>query len=156
MVMPQPDTTGRFPHRALAVAILAFAVVLSSLFPFAGRHKPLARSVHAQEQPPVIHSVDPEPPHCVLRNSEIEAQRILTITGENLQFVEGRHLQFLLIGVGQDSLLIGAEVDWESADRITVDMNRAAVRRLARALRVSGLVGFNGQELENSDHQWIE
>ena len=108
----------------MAFAILAFAVVLSSLFPFTGGHQPLARSVYPQERPPVIHTVDPEPPHCALRNSEIEEHRILTITGEYLQYIEGRHLQFLLIGVGQDSLLIGLEVDWESADRITVDMNR--------------------------------
>ena len=105
MAMPQPKTIGRFPHRVLGVAILSFAVALSTLLPFAGGHQPLARSLHAQERTPVIHAVDPALPYCVLRNSEIEAQRILTITGENLESTGGKRLQFQFIAVLEDSVI---------------------------------------------------
>ena len=163
MIIAKTDTTGRNPYRDLAVGIVFLAVVLSSLFPFVERSLPLARSVHAQESTPVIHSVDPEPPYCVLRNSEIDAHRILTITAENLQSVEGKRLRFLMIYVIGGSViveqeldwLIGQEADWESADRIAVDISHLddllpSLDKIAMRVQITdeqgeGLSGWSSQ-----------
>ena len=102
---------------------LLASVAAASAVAYALAHydQALTREVHAQEGP-VIHSVEPERPECIVLNSSVPSHRILTIHGENLTPTSGTRLQFQLPGTGNFTILFGLEVSWESAERITVDM----------------------------------
>ena len=80
------------------------------------------RTANAQALSPVIHSVDPGPPHCVLRESTETSDRVLTITGESLLIYQERGLQFLDVAAGRESHLITQGVDWRHPRRVSIDM----------------------------------
>ena len=103
---------------------LLASVAAASAVAYALAHydQALTREVHAQEGP-VIHSVEPERPGCIVLNSSVPSHRILTIHGENLTPTSGTRLQFQLPGTGNFTIHFGLEVDWESAERITLDMS---------------------------------
>ena len=90
---------------------------------------PASKSVTAQAggDPPVIHSVDPKIPQCVLLNSPHLHERTLTITGENFGTIEDSTLQFRQGGERFVTIHFGSEVNWESSTRITLDM--ASIRQ---------------------------
>ncbi len=77
----------------------------------------------AQISRPAIHSVHPEPPHCVLHDSPYESDRLLTLTGENLTAAGGSgRVEFLEVATGAITDPIAQDVDWLDPRRITVDM----------------------------------
>ena len=90
---------------------------------------PASKSVTAQAggDPPVIHSVDPKIPQCVLLNSPHLHERTLTITGENFGTIEDSTLQFRQGGERFVTIHFGSEVNWDSSTRITLDM--ASIRQ---------------------------
>lgn len=97
--------------------MLISLVVLYSFFEFVS-----LKPAHAQTSVPVIRSLDPQPPHCVLRESDKASDRLLTITGENLVLYEEKALQFLDVSSGRESTSFKREVDWRDPRRIMVDM----------------------------------
>ena len=78
--------------------------------------------VYAQ-QSPVIHTAEPEPPYCVLRDSPYAGYRLLSLTGEDLTVLgsEGR-VQFLDLETGTITNPLAEGVGWLDSRRITVDM----------------------------------
>ena len=78
---------------------------------------------YAQSYSVIIHSVSPAPPYCVLRNAPDLYDRLLELTGENFSTTE-HNLQFRKVATGDLSIHFHMEVNWESATRITVDMDR--------------------------------
>ena len=102
--------------------LLAAVVVVSDVVYSLTRENPVSTGVmHAQEGP-VIHSVEPERPECVVLDSDVPRYRTLTIIGEKLLPTRATRLQFRLPGTNNFTILFGVEVNWESAERITVDM----------------------------------
>ena len=71
---------------------------------------------------PVIHSVSPARPYCVLVRSPHLWARTLTITGENFDVEAERHLHFRFLGRGAVSIHFGTEVEWVSSTEIRLDM----------------------------------
>ena len=110
------------------------AIVTASLWPAAG-----PASVQAQRQAPVIQSVDPGEPYCVLRNSPRRWERLLTITGQNFGSEADSLLHFRVIGQGSPSFHVGPEAEWASSTEIRVDIARIA-HQLPDADNVSALV----------------
>ena len=76
----------------------------------------------AEEHASVIHDVLPEPPLCVLKKSVFEVSRTLTFNGENLSFRGDMRLELVPVGSDGDSISVGPEVNWESDDRIRLDL----------------------------------
>ena len=107
-----------------AAAICSALAVLMTLSQW-----PASKSVTAQAggDPPVIHSVDPIIPQCVLLNSPHLHERTLTIIGENFGSIEDSTLQFRQGGERFVTIHFGSEVNWESSTRITLDM--ASIRQ---------------------------
>ena len=91
---------------------LLASVAAASAVAYALAHydQALTREVHAQEGP-VIHSVEPERPECIVLNSSVPSHRILTIHGENLTPTSGTRLQFQLPGTGNFTIHFGLEVE---------------------------------------------
>ena len=113
------------------------------------------QTADAQALSPVIHSVDPEPPHCVLRESTETGDRVLTITGESLLIYEERGIQFLEVATGQESARLTQGADWRHPRRVSIDM--APVHQLLRQegrlrlrVRIASL-GPSGQASNWSD-----
>ena len=101
---------------AAATAVLAVALLVYN------GNRSLTGAAYAQEGP-VIHSLDPEPPHCVILGSHVPTDGTLTIVGENLTPTSAWRLQFRLAGTSNFTILFGSEVDWESSSRVTLDMS---------------------------------
>lgn len=76
-----------------------------------------------QSYPAIVHSIGPEPPDCVLRNSPLLADRLLELTGEGFSTTE-HNLQFRKVATDELSIHFHSEINWESETRITVDMER--------------------------------
>ena len=119
---------------AVAMSFVLTAIVTASLWPAAG-----PASVQAQRQAPVIQSVDPGEPYCVLRNSPRRWERLLTITGQNFGSEADSLLNFRVIGQGSPSFHVGPEAEWASSTEIRVDIARIA-HQLPDADNVSALV----------------
>ena len=105
--------------------MLVAAAVVSAIAPLLyHQYRTGSDAVHALAGP-VIHSVEPERPQCIILNSEIRSHRVLTIKGENLTPTPDRRLQFIVSGdPSRFTILFGLEVVWESPSRITLDMSR--------------------------------
>ena len=119
---------------AVAMSFVLTAIVTASLWPAAG-----PASAQAQQQAPVIQSVDPGEPYCVLRNSPRRWERLLTITGQNFGSEADSLLHFRVIGQGSPSFHVGPEAEWASSTEIRVDIARIA-HQLPDADNVSALV----------------
>ncbi len=117
-VMVARALAGRAPFPML----LRVGLPLCLLLVVSLAHIAVWRTVDAQALSPVIHSVDPTPPHCVLRESTETVDRVLTITGESLLTYEERALQFLDVATGQESPLFTQGVDWRHPRRVSIDM----------------------------------
>ena len=109
-------------YRSLLPVILVLGVLMSVLYAALHTDGSSRRAAHAQTPMPVIHLLDPEPPHCVLRNSAKASDRILTITGNDLLAHSDRRLQFLDLTTGHESILFDQEVSWQDPRRISIDM----------------------------------
>jgi hypothetical protein len=70
-----------------------------------------------------IQSVSPVPPYCVLRNGAALYERLLELRGQNFP-VDSHQLQFRKVATSETSIHFAMEVNWESSQRITVDMAR--------------------------------
>lgn len=106
---------------AAAMAVALAAMVAASLWPAAGPD-----SAQAQQQAPVIDSVEPGEPYCVLRNSPRRWERLLTITGRNFGTEDDSRLNFRVIGQGNPSFHVGPEAEWASSTEIRLDIARIA------------------------------
>ena len=104
----------------LALAALHFLVLVLSF-----HDAPSWRTVYAQTSRPVIHSVHPEPPYCVLHDSPYESDRRLTLTGENLTVAGGDgRVEFLEVATETVTGPVSQDLNWLDPRRITVDMGR--------------------------------
>ena len=72
----------------------------------------------------VINSVSPETPRCILRDSPLRPERLLTITGENFGSFGDSHLQFRFLDRRESSIHFGQEVEWVNPMLIRLDMGR--------------------------------
>ena len=107
---------------------------------------------------PIIKIVDPKPPYCVLRNSAQDADRLLTITGENLLGYDKRGIQFLDVSTGWESGHFNEEVNWLDHRRISIDMARVvpAFGTEGRAtLRVRITSGQSSAEVSEWSEEFI-
>ena len=103
----------------LALAALSVMSVMSSANVLSWR------TASAQISRPVIHSVHPEPPYCVLHDSPYESDRRLTVTGENLTAAGGDgQVEFLEVATGTVTGPFSQDLNWLDPRRITVDMGR--------------------------------
>ena len=127
---------------AVAMSFVLTAIVTASLWPAAG-----PASVQAQQQAPVIQSVDPGEPYCVLRNSPRRWERLLTITGQNFGSEADSLLNFRVIGQGSPSFHVGPEAEWASSTEIRVDIARIA-HQLPDADNVSVIVRITNASQE--------
>ncbi len=156
--------------KQITVLIVLLAVTLLAFFPSSFGHQPLVRSVYAQELPPVIYGVDPELPYCVLRNSESEAHRILTILGENLQSAGEKRLQFMRIIMLEDDViieqdlgwLVGKEAVWGQANFSRILCNRGGAAPTNETLCFHSFSNRymlnrygNGVELDSDGNLWV-
>ena len=80
------------------------------------------QGLNAQSGSIRIESVSPQPPDCIVMNSDDVGRRTLVITGENLRATDDTRVQFRLTGTRTFSILFGRQVEWESDTRITLDM----------------------------------
>ena len=108
--------------RAWLLAIFALGTLLPIVLLGFSADNLSWRTAHAQPPRPVIHSLDPEPPYCVLRDSAQTSDRQLTVTGESLLAFSDRRLQFLDVAAGRESIKFDQEVDWLDPRRISIDM----------------------------------
>ena len=97
--------------RSSSKLLAVVAVVVVATYFLAQEEQPLNRVVSAQEGP-VIHSVEPERPDCIVLNSDVPSHRVLAILGEGLAATPGSRLQFQLPGTNNLTILFGLEVDW--------------------------------------------
>ncbi len=102
---------------AVGAIVSAFSVMFHAQLPPHG-------TASAQTSEPAIHSLDPEPPHCVLRNSDEASDRLLTITGIDLLAYGDGKLQFLNVATGREGPLFDQEVSWQDSRRISIDIER--------------------------------
>ena len=104
----------------LIVALAVFAsIAVVALF---SANQDLTGTARAQDESIAIHSVEPQPPSCVILTSRIRSQRILTLTGEGLSPTGGARLQFRLVGTDAVSILFRDQVAWVGTGQITLDM----------------------------------
>ena len=125
-----------------AMTVALAAIVAASLWPGAWPD-----SAQAQQQNPVIHSVEPGEPYCVLRNSPRRWERLLTITGQNFGTEDDSRLNFRVIGQGNPTFYVGPEAEWASSTEIRVDIARIA-HHLPDADNFSALVRIMNASLE--------
>ncbi len=133
--------------------LLAAVVVVSGVVYSLTRENPVSTGVmHAQEGP-VIHSVEPERLECVVLDSDVPRYRTLTIIGEKLRPTRATRLQFRLPGTNNFTILFGVEVNWESAERITVDMGliRRHLWNIPKMILQVRLTNAKGDGLTNAD-----
>ncbi len=109
------------PLGAAALSLALAAIVAASLWPAAGPN-----SAQAQQQAPVIQTVEPGEPYCVLRSSPRRWERLLTITGQNFGSEDDSRLNFRVIGQGNPTFYVGPEAEWASSTEIRVDIARIA------------------------------
>ena len=102
--------------------LVASGALLSLLALFSAFEVVSSKTAHAQTAVPVIRSLDPKPPHCVLRKSNKAGDRLLTITGEDLLLYEEKAVQFLDVTTGRESALFYQEVDWRDPRCTMIDM----------------------------------
>ena len=117
MIASMPILSKRIPSPFLLSAAVAVSVLFVLSYQY---HR--GGVLNAQGDQPVIHSVEPEPPQCVLLNSPRIEERTLTITGENFGPGGDNALQFRRMGMRDATVHFDAEVNWESSTRITIDM----------------------------------
>ena len=109
--------------RPYALAITAACLALATLVTLSPWPASQPDSARADEGvKPVIHSVSPARPYCVLARSPHLWARTLTITGENFDVDAERHLHFRFLGRGAVSIHFGREVQWVSSTEIQLDM----------------------------------
>ena len=72
----------------------------------------------------VIHSVEPMPPYCAVSDADNLADRLIVITGENLFAGELTHVQLRNVLSARNTIHLGYEINWESPDRISFDLDR--------------------------------
>ena len=108
--------------RRLLPAVSVFGIFLSIVLLASYADSLRGRKASAQTAKPLVLSLDPEPPYCVLRDSTETSDRQLTITGENLLAFSDTRLQFLDVAAGRESIEFDQEVDWLDSRRISIDM----------------------------------
>ena len=108
------------PYSLAAAAACAALAVFVTLSPWPASQPDAARA--DKGEPPVIHSVSPARPHCVLVKSEKQWARTLTIRGEDFDVDAERHLHLRFLGRGAFSIHFGLEVQWISSTEIKLDM----------------------------------
>ena len=101
---------------AAAAMVAAVAVILTHW------HRGSDPDINAQSGSMRIESVSPQPPDCIVMNSDVVSRRTLVITGENLGATDDTRLQFRLTGTRFFTILFGLEVNWESNTWVTLDM----------------------------------
>ena len=108
----------------LPVALVAFLLwlLLPTILVWAHMSEEPHQTVLAQESRPVIETVGPKPPHCIVLDSEFASERTLVITGENLGADSDTRLEFRRVRYRKGTILFGLEVNWESLERVTLDM----------------------------------
>ena len=107
------------PYPLAAAACFAIAVLVTLLL----WRDSQPDAAHANEgAKPVIHSVSPARPYCVLVRSPHRWARTLTLTGENFDVEAEQHLQLRFLGRGALSIHFGLEVQWVSSTEIRLDM----------------------------------
>lgn len=80
-----------------------------------------------QPSSPEVTQLSPTPPDCVLRYSPSTAQRTLTLEGNLLPYPRSsENLQFRRADTLEESIYFGMEVDWQSANAISLDVARIA------------------------------
>ncbi len=104
----------------LAAAALLVLLALAALWPWPASQPSAARADERVQ--PVIHSVSPELPYCILVRSPHAWARTLTLTGEGFDVDADRHLQLRFVGRGDASIHFGLEVEWVSSTEIRLDM----------------------------------
>ena len=108
------------PYSLAAAAACAALAVFVTLSPWPASQPDAARA--GEGNPPVIHSVSPARPYCVLVRSPHLWARTLTITGEDFDVEAERHLHFRFLGRGAVSIHFGRQVQWGSSTEIRLDM----------------------------------
>ena len=66
--------------------------------------------------------MEPQPPFCIILDSEFAGERTLTISGENLDLSPDARLQFRRTGTREHSIPFASGLNWESSERVTLDM----------------------------------
>ena len=82
----------------------------------------LGQAARAQQRQAVIHAVAPVHPSCIHLDAQTASERTLIITGENLDAAPEVRLQFRRIYAREFTTLVGQEANWESPERITLDV----------------------------------
>ena len=108
------------PYSLAAAAACAALAVFVTLSPWQDSQPDAARAEDGEK--PVIHSVSPARPYCVLVRSPHLWARTLIITGENFDVEAERHLHFRFLGRGAVSIHFGRQVQWVSSTEIRLDM----------------------------------
>ncbi|MYB49249.1 MAG: hypothetical protein F4X72_08300 [Dehalococcoidia bacterium] len=115
--------------RSLLLVMLALAAFLFVMLILSSANVLPWRTASAQMARPVIHSVHPDPPYCVLHASPYEDDSLLTMTGENLTAAGGDgRVEFLEVETGTVTGPFSQDVDWLDPRRITVDMGEIGER----------------------------
>ena len=106
--------------------LLSIVAPLSAvLFVLFAGHRAPTDTLNAQTPRPVIHSVDPAPPYCLVRDSPHPSDRTITITGENFGSYGNNTLRFSVRGSSRArSLYLSSQIDWISSTQIKVDLGR--------------------------------
>ena len=76
----------------------------------------------AQQPRSRIHSVEPQPPFCIILDSEFASERTLTINGDDLDLSFDARLQFRRAGTREHTIPFANGLNWESSERVTLDM----------------------------------
>ena len=84
----------------------------------------LTVSGESHDQATVIHSVDPQPPYCAVAQSSLEFHRLVIIEGENLTADVEPHVQLRNESTKRTSNHLNYEINWESSERITFDVQK--------------------------------
>ncbi len=88
-----------------------------------------AEVTHGQTPIPTISSVDPTSPYCILQRSEVDTDRLLTITGEDLTaFGPDGRIQFLNTHTQEETPVFRQNIDWRDPRRISIDMSDVDLR----------------------------
>ncbi len=102
----------------ILVCLLLAAIAIWALY----RGADVSQVAEAQEQRPQVLSVEPQPPFCVILDSEFASERTLTINGENLDRSSETRLQFRRLGTRERTIPFANGLNWESSERVSLDM----------------------------------
>ena len=107
--------------RGTIVFSLAVAIVLCAGLLLIAQNRAVSGDSHDVA---VIHSVEPMVPYCAVSDSDNLADRLVVITGDNLFAGELTHVQLRNVLSARNTIHLGYEINWESPDRISFDLDR--------------------------------